>query len=290
MRASVIRQPLPTAYAAWLTPCSPIACIRAAEPHMVSVTPAASIAVGAAMWTVYTVILRLLIGRRWLAMRAIAEMRHPEGDALLATSLASRLPTPVRQLVEDPSRSCPGSLAALLAEQSGGPLVNESPRIRCAWHDALTSMGASECIDATAYAGGYSFKYRDYVNFEELSFMLTRRGGLTSVMLTLTTATRLQISSTGACSLVDHMRLLGFVPLRIQWDGALTDKGDTIHWTKTEMRLGWTWLGRTIDRPSTAERLRQNPWLVRRVEANGATGGASLVLQNRGVGRLVFAR
>ena len=244
-----------------------------------ALAPTASLTAAAGAWGAYTLLLRVVLGRRFTAMKAVSESR-PEGDAAIASALASRL-----QLDLDAPEERQ-TLKSLLALRQPLTIV-ESAAQRLAWREVFRVMapGSSSVSIAPASCGPrYRFAFRDYVNSEELSQMMTRRGGLTGALLRSTADSLLSIGEGGECTLVDTFRLLAFVPVRIQWEGELSAEADRIDWTYTHAMLGWRRLGRSVERPAAAERLRQNPWLVK---MHSDVSGV-LVLENSGVGRLVF--
>ena len=77
---------------------------------------------------------------------------------------------------------------------------------------------------------------------------------------------RLELRPDGSAILTDRVVAFGCLPLRIDWTGSLLVETQEIQWTSTSARIGWRWLGRTIDRPKAAEKLRTStaPWLVKR--------------------------
>ncbi len=249
-------------------------------------TASTAAATAAAAWIGDTLLLRLVIGRKFLAIRAVSELR-PEGDATIAAELVSQLPLATQELINGPRQRAIMPLVALRAQHAADPCV-EAVDLRLAWLDAFRNLkeGAVR-LDGTYRGRDYRFAYRDYVNSEDQLVMFARRGGMTALLIRPVTFGRLTIGEGGACENVENMRFLGIVPLTIRWDGALNDEGDTIHWASSQARIGWRWLGRTISQPPAAERLRQNPWLIRHAE--GSEREHLLVLERRGVGRLVYA-
>lgn len=255
------------------------------QPPSAPISSGASLFVAAGAWGAHTLLLRVSLGRRFLMMKAISETR-PEGNPEVAAALALKLG--VADLAGAPEEADLLSLPALLALNKPRTIV-ESPKLLLAGREALRAAapGSSSVRLAPSSLGrSYRFAFRDYINFEELSAMMARRGGFT--LLGSSADGQLSIGEGRECALVDRFRLLYFLPITIEWEGALSAEADRIDWTNTRARLGWQRLGKTFERPPTAERLRQNPWLVRGSVAGGGDECGMVVLENRGMGRLVY--
>lgn len=265
----------------YITPMLP----RRSSPP-IAIAPATLLASGTTAWAIYTLLLRIALGRRFQVMRAIAETR-PEGNKTLANELASHVAPSIQRLIQGAPSGSQQTLAELLALRKPGAFVGESPAEQLAWQRAVQLTGGSASLVPTGLMRNYSFAYRNYVNSEELSAMMNRRGALTNLLFRLAGYTSLSIKKDKICSLTDKFYIFGIIPIKIRWDGALNTGGDVINWTTSQLRLGWRWLGKTIDKPSVTERLRKNPWLVRSVECGG-TNPLALVLERQGIGRVVF--
>ena len=85
----------------------------------------------------------------------------------------------------------------------------------------------------------------------------------------------LELRSDGSAILTDRVVACGCLPLQIDWTGSLLAETQEIQWTSTSARIGWRWLGRTIDRPKAAEKIRTStataPWLVKRAATTPLT-------------------
>lgn len=179
--------------------------------------------------------------------------------------------------------------------RSGAVRVVEDVASRCLWQEVLLQTGGA--LGAADVAGEWEYRYRDYVNAEELGAMAATRGAFSP--LRLRGGTRLQVAPDGegsAAVLRDTFDLLGLVPLQIEWRGRLRPCPDKpgrmeLKWEDTSAEVGWRPFLLRLERPSAAERLRQEPWEVRAALPGGAGGaGRVLALYRRGVGSLAFQR
>lgn len=228
-----------------------------------------------ASWLAYTVLLNAQLSRRFDVMCLIASERPDKPDDPQQPQL--RLPAARARLAAARATATEGeaALGACLAraERRPGRIV-DGAGARLAWHRVLADGGLWEAPGTPPkfLAGEYQFAFRDYVNAEERLAMLSSRLALTWLLLRQPAPTKLEVRADGRCVIKDRMVTLGVVPLACEWRGTLD--GHRIDWTTTSARVGWRWLGRTIDRPAKAEELRAAPWLVRRaVEASVEAAG-----------------
>jgi hypothetical protein len=198
--------------------------------------------------------------------------------------------------------------------------VVEDAYERLQWMDAINKCVPLVSSNTGAAAVGmntasilknkiYTFCFRDYVNWEELNAILSRRWGLERLLLRARRCGHLSVDSVKKCRLTEWFAVLGVVPLQIEWDGEIrhdppadastSTNPSAIHWTSTRLRLGWKnrWLGKTIANPPVAEKLRQEPWAlyVPVANGNGEFNGNSddmniVVLHRLGSGNIVYAR
>jgi len=178
------------------------------------------------------------------------------------------------------------SLRTLIGSKRRGKIVADPFQFRI-WMEALAD---SVPIKPTFnLLGKYSFSFRDYWNFEEANGV-ERASGSVSRLKFRSSKTHptdeLMVHENGNCALTAHFFIHGVVPLSIQWEGKVNK--DTITWSRSMIRKGWKRLGKTIDRPPVAEKLRQQPWVVRMPSQDDS--GDVLVLERKGIGRLAFAR
>ena len=175
------------------------------------------------------------------------------------------------------------SLRMLVQSKPIGKLVTEPFTFRV-WMEAL-----ADTVPATTSFrphGTYYFTFRDYWNFEEAMGMELSYGSIRMLKLRRKGHSQLNIDVEGNCTLTEGFYFNGFIPMYITWEGRLSH--DTITWTHTMIRKGWSRIGTTIDSPPIAERLRQQPWYIR-MPSNDDSGDL-LVLERKDIGRLVFAR
>jgi hypothetical protein len=169
----------------------------------------------------------------------------------------------------------PLSLQDLVAQHPSIPYIVEDSRTRLAWMKALQAANSKFQLRN----GSYFFCFRDYVNHEEWLFMLARRWSI-DVMLMKTVAPGQLVVQDEKCLLRERGVLLGFVPIKIEWQGRI--KENRIVWETTWVRIGYEWFGKTIDKPQVSERMRVHNWLISGLDD-------IVVLHRLGQGRLVYA-
>jgi len=161
---------------------------------------------------------------------------------------------------------------------------------RVNWNDRINEckfLGAK--VNNVLKDGKYIYCYRDYVNFEELLGMVSKRFGVERFLYHGTQAGILNIhKETSYCTFTERPKLFTFIPLKIQWQGNVI--GDKIVWNSSSMDIGWknTFLHKFIDRPAAAERLRQANWSVK--FSNDCANGDIVCCYREGVGHMVLAR
>ena len=180
-----------------------------------------------------------------------------------------------RREVNDPTVA--QLVAGVPAPRRGVDGVIDNPATRLAWHRALVDEALWEALPVPARAaaatvgsnplvGVWRFAFRDYVGSEERGSMLASRLTPQWLLARMPAPGRLELRPDGSAILTDRVVAFGCLPLRIDWTGSLLVETQEIQWTSTSARIGWRWLGRTIDRPKAAEKLRTStaPWLVKR--------------------------
>ena len=136
-------------------------------------------------------------------------------------------------------------------------------------------------------SGKFHYSFRDYWNFEESWTLEVTRGSIRMLALRNRRAGELVIREDGTCILNEFHWMYGIVPLRLQWDGHMN--GNVITWDKTLFHKGWSFLGRTIDRPPLAEKFRQEPWIIL-VPLDEDDSDDLIVIERQGLGRHVWAK
>ena len=180
-----------------------------------------------------------------------------------------------RREVNDPTVA--QLVAGVPAPRRGVDGFIDNPATRLAWHRALVDEALWEALPVPARAaaatvgsnplvGVWRFAFRDYVGSEERGSMLASRLTPQWLLARMPAPGRLELRPDGSAILTDRVVAFGCLPLRIDWTGSLLVETQEIQWTSTSARIGWRWLGRTIDRPKAAEKLRTStaPWLVKR--------------------------
>ena len=178
-----------------------------------------------------------------------------------------------RREVNDPTVA--QLVAGVPAPRRGVDGFIDNPATRLAWHRALVDEALWEALPVPARAaaatvgsnplvGVWRFAFRDYVGSEERGSMLASRLTLQWRLARMPAPGRLELRPDGSAILTDRVVAFGCLPLRCDWYGSLLVETQEIQWTSTSARIGWRWLGRTVDRPKVAEKKRTAPWLVKR--------------------------
>jgi len=171
-------------------------------------------------------------------------------------------------------------VAGIPAARCGAARIVDNPATRLAWHRALVDEALWEALPnpVPARVGSdprvavWRFAFRDYVNHEERNIMLASRLTPQWLLARMPEPTCLKLRPDGSATLTDRVVAFGFLPLRCDWHGSLFAEAQEIRWTSTSARIGWRWLGRTIDRPKAAEEMRTAPWLVKRAATTPTDG------------------
>ena len=128
-------------------------------------------------------------------------------------------------------------------------------------------------------------------DFEELHGMMIRRKGMELLLFRSFENDKFIVDEEHQCQMTASGMLLLFIPLAISWHGTL--EPNRINWTSTSLRLGWKLFGKTFLNPTEAEKLRQNPWVVRLPKEDYPLweGSGDVVVFDRiNSGSLVFCR
>mmetsp|Transcript_60345 Transcript_60345/g.111952 ORF Transcript_60345/g.111952 Transcript_60345/m.111952 type:complete len:316 (+) Transcript_60345:43-990(+) len=190
----------------------------------------------------------------------------------------------------------PVDLRELLDILPSSGIVQDITR-RQLWHAAIDENDEVDKLEDLA--GDWEFCFRDYVNSEELAGLVAASGAFSPI--SLAGRSKLFVANAPddktaaiAATLRDTLMLFGVVPLKIQWSGSLTASPSSnggsvavIDWASSEAEVGWPWLGRKIDRPPAAEKLRQEPWEVTALKRPRGSPEV-MVLSRRNVGKLAF--
>ena len=181
-----------------------------------------------------------------------------------------------RREMNDPAVTSVAQLVAgFQAERCGVAMIVDNPATRLAWHRALANEALWEALpvpaptvaaatESSPLVGVWRFAFRDHVNNEERSSMLASRLTPQWLLARMPAPTRLELCPDGSAILTDRLVACGCLPLQVDWYGSLLVETQEIQWASTSARIGWRWLGRTIDRPKVAEKKRTAPWLVKR--------------------------